>query len=82
MKTIVKIFLIFLFFLGCKKEEIVKEQCWTCTETWSGYKRGSKSWEVCDVLEAAKLHGRRYLRYTDMGNNSKAVTVYLTNCEK
>jgi hypothetical protein len=78
-----RIIFICLLFLGCTKEIIIepKEKCWTCTEVWSGHSKGSKSWEVCDVLEAAKLDGRRIVKYTHLANNVDAVTVYLTTCK-
>jgi hypothetical protein len=79
MKTLLFIIILFCF-LNCEKET-EKEKCWTCTETWSGHYHGSKSWEVCNVLDATKLDGRRILKYTNVGN-ARAVTVYLTNCSK
>ena len=72
-----------LIFLGCTKEVIIEpeQKCWTCTETWTGYFKGSKAWEVCNVLEAAKLDGRRIVKLTPVGNNVDGVTLYLTSCK-
>lgn len=43
---------------------------------------GSNTREVCDVLEASKLDGKRYVKYVTLENNVKGVTLYKTTCTK
>jgi len=73
------IFLTFLIFFSCEKQEIEKQQCWICTET---AKRAGKiisvtETEVCDVIEVAKLDGKRTIKITASGY----VITHFTECE-
>ena len=77
---IVSQIIILVFLLSCQKE--TESDCWTCTEVWSGHINGSNTREVCDVLEATKLNGKRYVRYVTLENNVKAATLYTTTCQR
>ena len=77
---IVSQIVILVFLFSCQKE--TESTCWTCTEVWSGYINGSNTKEVCDVLEATKLNGKRYVKYVTLENNTKGVTLYKTTCTK
>ena len=71
--------ILILFICSCEKDS---NDCWTCTEKWSGHINGSNTWEVCDVLQATKLNGKRVVKYTTLANNVKAVTTYITTCQQ
>lgn len=81
-----KIFLLILtilIFFSCEKDELEKEQCWICTETvkQSGKVLNVTVTEVCDILEVAKLDGKRYSKSLWNGN-MKIITWYFTECEE
>ena len=76
---IVSQIVVLVFLMSCKKDS---DKCWTCTEVWSGHLNGSNRTQVCDILEATQLDGRRYVRYTTLANNVKAPTLYETTCIK
>jgi len=76
------IFLTFLIFFSCEKQEIEKQQCWICTET---AKRAGKiisvtETEVCDIIEVTKLDGKRYSR-SHWSGSMQIITWYYTECE-
>jgi hypothetical protein len=64
-------------FIGCEKQQ----DCFTCTQVWSGYYNGSKTWIVCDVLEAAELNGKKESKITTLGGGAISRTTYITKCK-
>jgi hypothetical protein len=67
-----------LLLLGCEKTD---PECFTCTQTWIGEYRGSKSWQVCDVLEAAELNGKRETKWNYHTGGTRTGTTYITKCK-
>jgi hypothetical protein len=68
-----------LLFLGCTKQE---PECWICTEKWfEATEPKSKSWEVCDVLEAAELNGKTRVVEIHLTGGAMKRTIYKTECE-
>lgn len=74
------IFLTFLIFFSCEKEETEKQQCWICTETVkkSGVTLSVTETVVCDIIEVMKLDGKRTIKITASGY----VITHFTECEE
>lgn len=85
---IVALLLAFMILFSCEKPELVKKECWTCTE-YTGLNI-VHIWTECDVLEASHQDGRRWLTYTRIYNPpipgqpdsySTLTTVHTITCE-
>ena len=72
-----KLLFIVLILLSCEKLKDT-EQCWTCTE--KANMNITRTWETCDVLEAAKENGKRWVTYVWNGN-IKTATVHTIECK-
>jgi len=73
--------ILILCFIGCEKEDPI--ECWTCTETWirSSDNKGSRTFEVCDVLEAAELNGKKETKIEYHSGGTHTRINYLTTCK-
>lgn len=68
-----------LIFISCEKDSLpVEEKCYICVEMANS--KTIKTWEVCDVLEAAKINDSRWITYVWSGNVKQA-TVHTINCK-
>lgn len=73
--------IILVFLTSCEKEREpikVDVKCWTCTEAENN--KIVKTWQVCDVLDAARINGLRWITNAWQGN-IVSPTVHTINCK-